>query len=263
MSERQQVSELIIHASGVDTWLGDQQILSDIDLDVGKGEVVALLGGNGSGKTTLLRTLLGLIPHQKGEIELFGTPLAHFRHWSRIGYVPQRGRLQVPNATVQEVVMLGRLSRRPLLRLPRAVDKNAVNEALERVGLSGAGPRPMAHLSGGQQQRALIARALAGHADLLVLDEPLAALDVRTQTSLAHLLGRLHDEDGLTIVSVLHELGAMEPLLQRSIVLQLGRVIYSGPLIAGPPTDHCADDSPTTGSPILEPELITHPAKEN
>ncbi|NLI84631.1 MAG: ATP-binding cassette domain-containing protein [Propionibacterium sp.] len=256
------MTDLVIRASGVDTWLGDQQILFGVDLDVSKGEVVALLGGNGSGKTTLLRTLLGLVPHQAGEIELFGHPLAQFRHWSRIGYVPQRGRLQVPNATVHEVVMLGRLSRRPLLRLPRTVDKTAVNEALERVGLAGMGRRPMAQLSGGQQQRALIARALAGHADLLMLDEPLAALDVRTQTSLARLLARLHSESRLTILTVLHELGAMEPLLERSVVLQLGRVIHNGPLRSGPPTDHCADDSPAAAS-LLEPQFAVHSAKEN
>ncbi|WP_341728524.1 ATP-binding cassette domain-containing protein [Brooklawnia sp.] len=256
------MSETVIHASCVDTWLGDQQILFGVDLDVSAGEVVALLGDNGSGKTTLLRTLLGLIPHQTGEIDLFGQPLGRFKEWSRIGYVPQRGRLQVPNATVQEVVMLGRLSRRPLLRLPRTVDKAAVGQALERVGLAGLGPRPMAHLSGGQQQRVLIARALAGQADLLVLDEPLAALDVRTQTSLAHLLARLHSEGGLTILTVLHELGAMESLLQRNIVLQAGRVIYNGPLISGPPTDHCADDAPTSGS-LLEPQLTVRHGKEN
>lgn len=252
------MTDLVVQATGVDTWLGDQQILFDIDLDVAAGEVVALLGGNGSGKTTLLRTLLGLVPHQRGQIELFGCPLAHFHDWARIGYVPQRGRLNVPNATVYEVVMLGRLSRRPLFRLPRAIDRDAVARALERVGLGGVGARPMAQLSGGQQQRALIARALAGEADLLILDEPLAALDVRTQTSLARLLARLHDE-GLTVLTVLHELGAMEPLLQRSVVLQLGRVIHNGPLRAGPPVDHCHDTDHPDASVLLAPQLGIDP----
>ncbi|NLA28289.1 MAG: ATP-binding cassette domain-containing protein [Propionibacterium sp.] len=256
------MNDLVIYARGVDTWLGDQQILFDIDLDVKQGEVVALLGGNGSGKTTLLRTLLGLIPHQAGEIELFGRPLSRFKEWSRIGYVPQRGRLQVPNATVHEVVMLGRLSRRRLFGLPRTADKDAVDQALERVNLAGFGRHPMANLSGGQQQRALIARALAGQADLLVLDEPLAALDVRTQTSLARLLGRLHAESDLTIVTVLHELGAMEPLLQRSTVLQNGRVIYSGPLTSGPPTDDCRGEEPIQES-LLEPQLTVRPGRDD
>lgn len=232
------MTELVLHARGVDTWLDDDQVLHDINLDLAPGEVVALLGGNGSGKTTLLRTLLGLVPHQAGEIDLFGRPLAHFHDWSRVGYVPQRGRLQVPNATVEEVVMLGRLAQRRLFGLPGGADRKATSRALERVGLGGLGGRPMAQLSGGQQQRALIARALASDSDLLVLDEPFAALDVRTQASLAQLLGRLN-ADGLTILVVLHELGAMESLLQRSIVLQLGRVIHDGPLRSGPPMDDC------------------------
>lgn len=248
------VNQPVISARGVDTWLGDQQILFGIDLDVATGEVVALLGGNGSGKTTLLRTLLGLIPHQSGQIELFGQPAARFRDWSRIGYVPQRGRLQVANATVDEVVMLGRLARRRLFRLPGSTDRAACDEAVERVGLTGLGPRPMSQLSGGQQQRALIARALAGRADLLVLDEPFAALDVRTQTSLARLLGRLHQQ-GLTILVVLHELGAMEPLLERSVVLQLGRVIHDGPLASGPPLDGCHTPDCTDVGRTLEPQL--------
>lgn len=255
------MSELVIHARGVDTWLDDQQILFDINLDIAAGDVVALLGGNGSGKTTLLRTLLGLVPHQAGTIELFGRPLARFHDWTRIGYVPQRGRLNVPNATVDEVVLLGRLSQRKPFGLPRAADRNATARALARVGLEGQGSRPMAHLSGGQQQRALIARALASDSDLLVLDEPMAALDVRTQTSLARLLADLHS-DGLTILTVLHELGAMEPLLERSVVLQLGRVIHDGRLSSGPAQDDCLTPETLAAADLFAPQLAITPGTQ-
>lgn len=230
----------IIKAQSVDTWLGDHQILFNVSMRVQTGEVVALLGGNGSGKTTLLRTLLGLIPHQGGSVEIFDTPLANFRDWSRVGYVPQRARLSVPNATVNEVVMLGRLSQRRWFLPPSRDDKSAVTKALSRVGLDGMGNRAISQLSGGQQQRALIARALASQAELLILDEPLAALDVATQVALAQLLGELN-KDGLTILTVLHELGAMEKLLTRCVVLQLGKLIHDGPLLAGPPLDYCTD----------------------
>lgn len=236
------MSEKIIHATGVDVYLGEHQILHGVDLDVSAGDVVALLGGNGSGKTTLVRTLLGLVPHAAGEITLFGTDLSHFHDWSRIGYVPQRGSLQTPSATVSEIVLLGRLSRHQWLGLPNKKDKQAVSDALERVGLGGYENRAISRLSGGQQQRALIARALAGHSDLLILDEPLAALDIRTQTELAHLLGDLNRQ-GLTILTVLHELGAMEPLLQRSVVLQLGKVIYDGQLVSGTGYEHCPEET--------------------
>lgn len=252
----------VIRAREVGTWLGGRQILHDVNLDLAAGEVVALLGGNGSGKTTLLKTLLGLLPHQSGTIELFGTPLERFRDWSRIGYVPQRGHLNVPNATVNEVVTLGRLARRSLFRLPNATDRAAVDKALRRVGLDGLGGRPISRLSGGQQQRALIARALAEEADVLVLDEPMAALDIRTQTSLARLFGRLNDE-GLTILVVLHELGAMEPLLSRSVVLQLGRVIHDGPLKSRPVMDDCFGADQTAPPALFEPQLAAIPREAN
>lgn len=239
----------VLRAEAVNTWLDDTHVLHDVSLTIDPGEVVALLGGNGSGKTTLLRTLLGLVPHASGEISLFGTPLSGFREWPRVGYVPQRTRLQVPSATVKEIVMLGRLSRRSLFRPSTQRDEKAVSQALERVGMSGSEAHPMAHLSGGQQQRVLIARALVGHADLLILDEPLAALDVRTQVSLARLLGQLHDQ-GVTILTVLHELGAMESMLTRGVVLQNGRIIHDGPLRSGPPTDDCASVDLALEEPI-------------
>ncbi|GAA2178708.1 metal ABC transporter ATP-binding protein [Brooklawnia cerclae] len=251
----------VIEARDVSTWLGDVQILHSVDLHITAGEVVALLGGNGSGKTTLLRTLLNLVPHQEGTVELFGTPLEKFRAWTRIGYVPQRGRLQVQNATVDEVVMLGRLSRRRPFTPHGRADREAVAAALARVNLTGFGSRAMAHLSGGQQQRALIARALAAHADLLVLDEPFSALDVRTQASLARLLAHLNAE-GLTILVVLHELGPMEPLLERSVVLQAGSVVHDGPLAGAPSPEHTHHHEAAPGRALLEPELHAPSAEQ-
>lgn len=226
----------IASLSGVDVWLGDNHVLHQTTMNVNPGEVVALLGGNGSGKTTLLRALLGLTAHQTGTIHLFGQPVERFRAWSQVGYVPQRSHLQVPNATVQEIVAMGRLAERRLFRPLGRRDREAIDEAMERVGLANHHRQSMNRLSGGQQQRALIARALAAQADFLVLDEPLTALDLRTQTSLVHLLARLHDE-GLTILVVLHELGTMEPLLTRSVVLQAGWIIYDGQLLSEIPTE--------------------------
>lgn len=221
------IAELI----GVDVWLGEHQVLHQVDLRVDPGEVVALLGGNGSGKTTALRALLGLVSHQQGRISLFGTPIHRFTAWHRLGYVPQRSHQRIPNATVREIVSMGRLSQRRLFRPLSRSDRIAIDEALEQVGVPDLAGKSINRLSGGQQQRTLIARALASRADFLILDEPLAALDLHTQISLAHLLGELHS-NGLTILMVLHELATMAPLLTRSIVLQHGRVSYDGPLAA-------------------------------
>ena len=205
-------------------------VLRHVHLEVAEGEIVALLGANGSGKSTLVRAAVGLVPLDEGQVELFGTPLAKFRDWRRLGYVPQHSRAVagVP-ATVQEVVMSGRLSRRPFAGLARTADHDAVTAAVARVGLPDRLHSPLAELSGGQQQRVLIARALAGDADLLVMDEPTSGVDHDSQESLAELLGGLVNE-GASIVLVAHELGPMRPLIDRTVVLRHGRVDYDGPV---------------------------------
>ncbi len=216
----------VISASGVDVVLGGIPIVRGATLQVGAGEVVAILGNNGSGKTTLMRALLGLVPHS-GRIELFGSPLPEFRDWRRLGYVPQRGGILVQQATAREVVASGLLGRRRPFLPATAADRRAVDEALDEVGLADRGRYPFVRLSGGQQQRVLIARALATGADLMVWDEPLAGVDRSTQELLAGVAARLKAR-GATIVMVLHELGSFRGLIDRSIVLADGRVMPPG-----------------------------------
>jgi zinc transport system ATP-binding protein len=205
-----------------------REILRDVSLDVTAGDVVAILGANGSGKSTLVRTILGLVPSRRGSIELFGTPQKRFRHWERIGYVPQRlGAGSGVPATVGEVVASGLLARRGVLRLPRSTDKVAVRDALTAVGLLDRVGDPVSTLSGGQQQRTLIARALAGKPDLLVLDEPNAGVDAASQEAFAAALTRFAGSGG-TILLVLHELGPLRPLIGRAVVVHDGRIAYEG-----------------------------------
>ncbi len=208
--------------------LGGRPILRGVDLAVDAGEVVALLGANGSGKSTLVRTLLGLAPLRRGSVELFGTPLDQFTGWRRIGFVPQRtsATAGVP-ASVWEVVSSGRLAhRRPLVPARRS-DRAAVRVALEAVGLADRARDGVATLSGGQHQRVLIARALAGDPELLVLDEPTAGVDLDSQETFAALLAGLV-ERGVTILLVAHELGPLAPLISRTVVMRDGRVAYDG-----------------------------------
>lgn len=205
-------------------------VLRRVNLDVAEGEVVALLGANGSGKSTLVRAAVGLVALDAGRVELFGTSLAKFREWRRVGYVPQHSRAVagVP-ATVQEVVMSGRLARRPFAGLAGKADHDAVRGAIARVGLSDRTRSPLGDLSGGQQQRVLIARALAGEAVLLVMDEPTSGVDHDNQEALAELLGGLVNE-GASVLLVAHELGPMRPLIDRAVVLHHGQVDYDGPV---------------------------------
>jgi zinc transport system ATP-binding protein len=208
--------------------LGGRPVLRGIELTVDAGEVVAVLGANGSGKSTLVRAVLGLAPLRRGQVSLFDTPLAQFRDWRRVGYVPQRvtATSGVP-ASVWEVVASGRLSRRRPLQPMRRADKAAVREAIDAVGLGDRVRDGCATLSGGQQQRVLIARALAGEPELLVLDEPTAGVDLGHQEAFADILRRLV-ERGTTIMLVAHEMGPLAPLIGRTVVMREGRVVYDG-----------------------------------
>lgn len=201
--------------------------LAGVDLLVGAGEVVAVLGANGSGKSTLVRAVLGLVPLTSGTVSLFGTPLARFGDWPRVGYVPQRvGATTGVPATVREVVASGRLPLMRRLHRATARDRDAVDRALEVVDLADRAADSVATLSGGQQQRVLIARALTCSPDLLVLDEPTSGVDAASQAALALALGRLDD---VTIVLVTHELGPMTALVTRAVTLADGRVLHDGP----------------------------------
>ena len=207
---------------------GGRAVLQDIDLAVHAGQVVAILGANGSGKSTLIRTILGLVPAAAGEITLFGVPQRRFRQWARIGYVPQRmGAGSGVPATVGEVVASGRLARRGIFRPSGAADRAAVRSALDDVGLLDRIADPVSTLSGGQQQRTLIARALAGRPDLLVLDEPTAGVDAASQDAFAEALRRFAAAGG-TILLVAHELGPIAPLIDKAVVVHHGRIAYEG-----------------------------------
>jgi len=242
--------------AGVVRYDAGQPVLDSVNLRVRRGETVALLGANGSGKSTLIRAALGLVPLQSGQVELFGTPLSRFRGWKKIGYVPQRlGAGSGVPATVREVVAAGRLARRGFLRPSGAADSAAIDSAIGAVGLADRAGDPVGTLSGGQQQRTLIARALAGEPELLVLDEPTAGVDEASQLMFAAVLRRFV-ADGGTVVVVAHELGPLEPLVSRAVVLHHGEVVHDGAVPA--PAGHHADpghDHVHPHAPADEPQV--------
>ncbi|MEU7045469.1 metal ABC transporter ATP-binding protein [Streptomyces varsoviensis] len=223
-----QPTEPVVSLRGGTASLGSRPVLRGVDLTVRRGEVVALLGANGSGKSTAVRAVVGQVPLSAGELELFGTPHRSFKEWARIGYVPQRTTAAsgVP-ATVREVVSAGRLARTKL-GWPRRADREAVVRALELVGMADRIKDPVAALSGGQHQRVLIARALAAEPELLIMDEPMAGVDLANQAVLADAV-REQVAAGTTVLLVLHELGPLEPLIDRAVVLRDGCVVHDGP----------------------------------
>ena len=242
-------TDAVIEARRVHVSLADRAVLHGVDLTVRRGEVVTLLGANGSGKSTLVRAVVGLVPVTSGEITLFGKAQRAFREWYRIGYVPQRATAAggVP-ATVSEIVASGRLSRRRPFRTSSRADHEAVERAIELVGLADRADDSITELSGGQQQRVLIARAAASDPDVLVLDEPNAGVDQRSQQAFARAL-RTFVASGRTVLLVLHEMGPLATLINRGVVLDAGRVVHDGPLpvpsaVAGVADDHHrAEDS--------------------
>jgi zinc transport system ATP-binding protein len=229
-----------------------RRVVSDVDLVVERGEVLAVLGANGSGKSTLVRAVLGLTPLADGSIELFGQPIARFREWKRVGYVPQRASAGsgVP-ATVREVVESGRLSRMRRLHRQSAGDRAAVTDALRTVGLADRAKDSVSTLSGGQQQRVLIARALACEPELLVLDEPTSGVDAHNQQALADAMARLVERE-VTIVMVAHELGPTAPLVSRAVVMGAGRVLCDGP---PPDAEHLHSHDPEHSHSLHAPEV--------
>ncbi|MFJ7070778.1 metal ABC transporter ATP-binding protein [Streptomyces sp. NPDC101115] len=218
----------VISVRGATAALGSRPVLRGVDLTVHRGEVVALLGANGSGKSTAVRSVIGQVPLTGGSIELFGTPQKRFRDWARVGYVPQRTTAAsgVP-ATVREVVSSGRLSRRRF-GLTTKADRAAIARAMELVGLDDRAGDSVSALSGGQHQRVLIARALASEPELLIMDEPMAGVDLASQEILAGTL-REQVAGGTSVLLVLHELGPLEPLIDRAVVLRDGCVVHDGP----------------------------------
>lgn len=223
------MTDALLAARHLSFTYGNGLVLTDVSFEVHAGEFVALVGPNGSGKSTLLRVLLGLLPASAGTVELFGVaPRLLDDRW-RVGYVPQRTVLAADlPATVHEVVSAGRLARRGWWRVPNRDDRAAVDHALESVALSALRRRRVGELSGGQQQRVLIAKALAGDPELLVLDEPVAGVDAESQrlfrNSLVHLVERHH----ASVLLVSHELGAVSDDLDRVVVLK-HRILFDGP----------------------------------
>jgi zinc transport system ATP-binding protein len=237
----------VVAVSDAAVELAGRAVLTRVSLRVPAGEVVALLGANGSGKSTLVRAVVGLVRLCAGRVELFGQPPDRFRDWHRVGYVPQRltATSGVP-ATVGEVVAEGRLSRSRPFRRVTGTDRAAVSWALETVGLAAHAGDSLARLSGGQQQRVLIARALAGEPEVLILDEPTAGVDLPSQQAFADALHILAAR-GTTILLVAHDLGPLQPLVQRAVVLRHGQVVHDGPPPAAvaPERGHVHAHAPT------------------
>ncbi len=203
---------------GVSVVRGGRTVWSEGSLEVPAGSVVGVIGPNGAGKTTLFQLALGLLPAATGRIEVLGGPPR--RGNRRIGYVPQNYTAALGEAVrARDLVSLGLTGGRFGLRRSTPDERARVDDALRRVGATGFATRRMSELSGGQQQRVAIAQAIVDDAELLLLDEPLANLDLRNQQEIVTLLGELRQERAVTIMVVAHDLNPLLPVLSDAVYL--------------------------------------------
>lgn len=217
-------AEPLVHFKGASLGYGRRPVVTGVEVTIRRGDFLGVLGPNGAGKSTLLKTMLGLIAPVKGKVELkgsaFGAP--------RFGYVPQKEKLDVIYPlTVREVAEMGTFRRFEAFRgLRGKTHEDLVKHCLKECGAWELADRRYSDLSGGQRQRVLIARALAAEPELLVLDEPLAGIDVPTQKALLKLFQVFKEEKGLTVLMVSHRLRAEKGLFTHIAWVQDGKAEF-------------------------------------
>ena len=219
----------MIALSHVSVELGGRNVVEDVSFSVEPGEWVTLIGPNGAGKTTLLRSVTGLVPY-RGEMRLGGRLMRSLKRRDiakRIALVPQVP-LMPPGMTVREYVLLGRTPYVSYMGREGRHDHAATEEALSRLDLGDLTGRELGTLSGGERQRAVLARALAQEAPLLLLDEPTSALDAGRQQEALELIDALRLDAGLTVVATMHDLTLAGLYASRLLLLSHGRVVASG-----------------------------------
>jgi phospholipid/cholesterol/gamma-HCH transport system ATP-binding protein len=208
----------------------DRPVLEGVDLAVGHGEIVALLGSSGSGKSTLLHTIVGLLPPIAGDVRLFGAPIYELdlddrdELLRRTGMAFQQDALFGSMSVAENVA----LPLREQGRLAEPVIAEIVRLALAIVELGGMEDRPPASLSGGERRRAALARAIAHEPAIVFLDEPFAGLDPVVAASIGDMLGRLRDVFGTAMVVVAHELASIRRIANRAVLLAGGTVRAAG-----------------------------------
>jgi zinc/manganese transport system ATP-binding protein len=204
--------------------LGGRTIWQHASFSVRQGALFGLIGPNGTGKTTLLRLLLGQIKPSAGSVTVLGGPPR--RGNAAIGYVPQRRTLEADFALRgRDLVLLGLVGHRWGFSRASAAERAAVDEALRAVGADAYADQPVGILSGGEQQRLLVAQALLTQPKLLLLDEPLASLDLRSQHEIIHLVDRLRRERSIAVVFVAHDLNPLLEVLDSLIYILDGQPV--------------------------------------
>lgn len=229
-------------------------VLDDITFSVSGGDYIGLVGPNGSGKTTLIKNILGILRPESGQIRLFGQYLSEFQEWFRVGYLPQRLSSLNPGfpSTVEEIVALGLIAKRRRPGSSGDAHRDAVEKALHLLNISDIRKKKIGELSGGQQQRVLIARAIINEPDLIVLDEPAAALDPETREQFYTMLTHFNRQKNATVILVTHDIGSIGQYANKLLLVDR-RVVFYGSF-----ADFCSSSHMTDLFGIHSQHVICH-----
>lgn len=209
------------------TYRNGHTALRQASFSVPAGSIAALVGVNGSGKSTLFKAIMGFVPLSSGSVSLAEMPVKQALKRNIVSYVPQSEEVDWSfPVLVEDVVMMGRYGYMNMLRIPRASDKQSVDAALARVGMSDYRSRQIGELSGGQKKRVFLARALAQNGQIILLDEPFTGVDVKTEAAIITLLRELRDE-GRTLLVSTHDLNTIPDFCDRCVLVK-NTVLASG-----------------------------------
>jgi len=222
--------EQILSLRGVGFGYGSTPVVQDVDLDVGKGEILGILGPNGSGKSTLLNLMDGILKPNAGEVEVSGAPIRDMGRAAvarEVAMVSQESHFRF-SFSVLQVVLMGRFPHLRPLEFEGESDIVVAREALEATHCLGLAGRSVHTLSGGERQRVLIARALAQEPKVILLDEPTSFLDLKLKHEIFRLIGRLSEEKGLSVVVASHDIDLVSQYCSRILMLKDGAVFKVG-----------------------------------
>ena len=219
----------VVSIEGLYVTRSGKRVLENIDLEIAKGEFVGIVGPNGGGKTTLLMTILGILQSSKGTIEVFGVNPYPTNFRGEVGWVSQTA-ANIPTKmrmTVRELISMGTVSRIELFPSRSKKKRERIEKAMELTGISHLADKDIARLSGGERQRAVIGRALASDAEVLIFDEPLVNVDRSARNGILKLLDKLCHEQEKTLLLVSHDMAAIRQSAHRVVYLD-GSIQYDG-----------------------------------
>ncbi|NJB66596.1 ABC-type Mn2+/Zn2+ transport system ATPase subunit [Desulfobaculum xiamenense] len=240
MSAARHMDDAVIRMENASAAYGRHVAMRDVSIDIRRGDFLGVIGPNGAGKTTLLTVVNGLGQLVGGRVTALGcevTPASAGELRRRIGYVAQQQDIDpLLPISVRESILVGCMGRVGLLRrIPRQA-RERTEELMALVGLDALADRPLGHLSGGERQRVAIARALLQEPEILLLDEPTAALDWQAQREILALIQSIHQRFALTSLIVTHDLNTIPDIANRIAFMKAGRLMWEGP------ADHAVDE---------------------